>query len=314
MAKVLEIAEMDSSTSVLRWSAEVLRLRFEEVLSFRDQSLNSADIEGVHQMRVAIRRLRSALRDFSPFLSSPFLKECNKELKQLADTLGQARDQDVAIDALRKLVETTKSRRNKTRIEMKIEKLRTIREKTQKVLTQILDQSSLDELRVNFYAALRAFEETDQPSALTAREAGEQIISRSLREFCDLGPSLYDPFNCRDLHKLRIAAKRLRYAIELFTVFWGEKISPFAAEVANMQTYLGELHDCDIWIEDLSRRLRKEKEKTQIADFWLLSRFTKKRTRNYCAALLLWKNWRKNKFVKRLKGLLESVSEPCPES
>ena len=79
MTRTKEIIGIDSSTNALTWAIEVLRMYFEEVLALRENALNSADIEGVHQMRVAIRRLRSALRDFSPFLKSHFLKEFQKK-------------------------------------------------------------------------------------------------------------------------------------------------------------------------------------------------------------------------------------------
>ena len=47
--------------------------------------------------------------------------------------------------------------------------------------------------------------------------------------------------------EMRIAAKRLRYAIELFTVCWGARIAPFAEEIAEMQSFLGEVHDANGW-------------------------------------------------------------------
>lgn len=131
------------------------------------------------------------------------------------------------------------------------------------------------------------------------------MISNGLQEFCNLSESLYNPFNQTKLHELRISAKRLRYAIELFTTCWGERIQPFAKEISNMQTYLGELHDSDIWIENLSQRLSKKPDKKENADFWLLSKFTKKRTQNYRAALRLWSKWQRNNFLKRLQDVLQ---------
>jgi len=300
-----EIVAPDSSANALEWAAEVLQVRFDEVLILRDNALNSADIEGVHQMRVAIRRLRSALRDFSPLMKSQLLNRSRKELKRLADTLGNARDQDVALAALEKLRDRAKREKIKQEIEKKLEKRRNVREATQHELEKILNESSLNGLKEDFSKAIDdAVRKNKKLSELTAREAGREVISNGLQEFCDLSASLYDPFNCEKLHELRISAKRLRYAIELFTICWGEQISPFAKEITEMQTALGELHDSDIWIENLSRRLSKEKGKKRSADFWLLSKFIRNRTKHYRVALRLWSRWQKTKFIKRLRLVL----------
>lgn len=300
-----KVVGLDSTFNALDWAAGVLRLRFSEILNLRDNALNAAEIEGVHQMRVAIRRLRSALRDFSPLLKSQLLGEVKKELKQLADVLGSARDQDVAIAAVEKLHKNAKNETVKISLEKKIEKQRRRREKTQSTLAEILKESSLKNLHKDFDKAIDEAVRHGEKTPLTAKEAGCEVISKEVREFCDLSPSLYDPFNREKLHELRIAAKRLRYAIELFTVCWGEKIVPFAREITDMQTYLGELHDRDIWIENLSRRLNKKQGKKRSADFWLLSRFSKERTKNYRAALRLWSNWEKDKFIKKLQAVLD---------
>ncbi len=309
MTTAKEIAAPDTFANALDWAAEVLRVRFAEVLFLRGNALNAADIEGVHQMRVSIRRLRSALRDFSPLMKSSLLNQSKKELKRLADTLGNARDQDVAMAALEKLRDQANHEKIKQDIEKKLEKRRKLRKATQHELEKILAESSLSDLTEDFSKAIDdAIKKSKKLSELTASEAGREVISNSLLEFCDLSASLYNPFNCEKLHELRISAKRLRYAIELFTICWGEQISPFAKEITEMQTALGELHDSDIWIENLSQRLSQEKGKKRSADFWLLSKFTRNRTKHYRAALRLWSRWQKTKFIKRLRLVLTTDS------
>lgn len=307
MTKVKEIIEIDSSTNTFEWVAEILRRRFAEVLALRDDAFNTENIEGVHQMRVATRRLRSVLRDFSSLIDLHHLKKPKKELKRLADSLGNVRDQDVAITALEKLREKAKRQNIKNGIEKMIVKRQEIRENKQNSLMEILADSLIENLRDDFSKAIDDLvQKNEKTFNLVPKEAGREIIAKSLQEFCDLSESLYNPFNSEDLHKLRIAAKRLRYAIELFTFCWSEQITPFAKEITEMQTFLGELHDCDVWIENLRKRLSKAQDGKHQADFWLLSRFTKKRTKNYRAALRLWSKWRKNNFIKRLKAVLQT--------
>ena len=81
----------------------VLMTRFEELLSWREVALDWTDPEGVHSMRVASRRLRSALRDFTPYVRKRRLAPVLKRLKNLADALGEVRDHDVAVLGLEEM-------------------------------------------------------------------------------------------------------------------------------------------------------------------------------------------------------------------
>jgi CHAD domain-containing protein len=142
-------------------------------------------------------------------------------------------------------------------------------------------------------------------------EAGRDAVAVSLTELCDLGTSLYEPFNVERLHEMRIAAKRLRYAVELFTACWSDPIAGFAIEIAEMQSFLGEVHDCDVWLENLGARMRKrQKDTAQESEYkaaaWLLSEFIKNRTKNYRAALKLWSEWEADDFAERLRLIIQN--------
>ena len=125
-----------------------------------------------------------------------------------------------------------------------------------------------------------------------------------------MSTAIYDPFDDIELHDLRIAAKRLRYAIELFGVAWGDEIAGFAAELSKMQSFLGEVHDCDVWMATLTKSLKENgRSKTQNstkAAAWLLSKFVAKRSKEYRGALELWSEWQANGFVDRLRAILAS--------
>ena len=80
-----------------------------------------------------------------------------------------------------------------------------------------------------------------------------------LKELEQLSVGFYRPLDVKPLHKMRIAAKRLRYALELFDQCLGPEAVVFAKTVARLQTSLGELHDCDIWIETFGEQLEDAK-------------------------------------------------------
>lgn len=311
MAKAKEITGLDCAANALDWAATVLQVRFDEVVELRGGALNFSDIEGVHAMRVATRRLRSALRDFEPLLRKRAVKNVRKDLKKLADALGAVRDQDVAILALENLQIEAATEQIKNGIGQLLEERRTERETARMDLLEALAISNITILQENFTTALeKAVKQKKQSTAISFNQAGHQAVSAALAEFCDLGASIYEPFKIEALHEMRIAAKRLRYAVELFTACWGERITPFAEEIAEMQGFLGEVHDCDVWIENLGKRLGGKgqngaaNQNTRSAEMWLLSEFSKKRNKNYRSALQLWADWEANDFTGRLKTLM----------
>jgi CHAD domain-containing protein len=81
-------------------AARTIQTRTGEVFAHSSGVLDTSDIERVHDMRVATRRLRAALEVFRPSFPKPQFKEALREVKQLADALGARRDPDVALEAV----------------------------------------------------------------------------------------------------------------------------------------------------------------------------------------------------------------------
>src|SRR5512147_1118170 len=103
MAKAKKIRGLDGNAPATQSIRLVFITRFNELIEWRKTALDWSDPEGVHSMRVASRRLRSAMRDFLPYLPKRSFTPVIKQLKGLADALGGVRDQDVAIDALERI-------------------------------------------------------------------------------------------------------------------------------------------------------------------------------------------------------------------
>src|SRR5215213_8322656 len=98
MAKAKRIRGIDCNAPAPAGMKLVLVTRFAELQAWREAALDWTDPEGVHSMRVASRRLRSALRDFMPYIRKRPLAQMLKQLRSIADALGEVRDQDVAIE------------------------------------------------------------------------------------------------------------------------------------------------------------------------------------------------------------------------
>ena len=103
MAKAREIPELAEAPSFRAAGAAAVAVRAEEVFAHAEGVLDTGDIERVHDMRVATRRLRAVMEIFETAFPRKQHRAVLKDVKALADALGERRDRDVAIDAMTKI-------------------------------------------------------------------------------------------------------------------------------------------------------------------------------------------------------------------
>jgi CHAD domain-containing protein len=103
LAKARQIHGLSADGAYAAAAARIVAVRAQELVDHSGGVLDTGDIERVHDMRVATRRLRAALEVFEPCFPSRRLGEDLGEVKALADALGERRDRDVAIAALDEL-------------------------------------------------------------------------------------------------------------------------------------------------------------------------------------------------------------------
>jgi CHAD domain-containing protein len=97
MARARVIDGIDPHGSFRHAAHGAVRVRSAEVFEHAGRALDVHDIEGVHDMRVALRRLRATLELFAPCFPKRARREAIRELNQIADALGRRRDVDVQI-------------------------------------------------------------------------------------------------------------------------------------------------------------------------------------------------------------------------
>ena len=312
MAKAKRIKSLNCKSVASAGIKLVLLTRFHELSSFQEAALNWTDPEGVHSMRVASRRLRSALRDFVPYLRKRPLAPVLKQLRSIADSLGEVRDQDVAIAALEGMQSHAPADLN-AGLTPFIEARKQVREQARDELKAILETSELKELESEFMAGVDGATRASSPE-ITFLKMSQGIILERLKEFEALSNGLLNPFEIETLHDMRIAAKRLRYALELFQQCWGRSISGYAKRIARIQGALGELHDCDVWIESLGKHIinaRKHKQHAQVAALmWLLSHLVKLRTKHLRQAFARWREWETHEASEKLRAALLAAEGP----
>src|SRR5258705_6681030 len=161
MAKSKVISGIDCDAAAAEGIRPVLSSRLDEMCALRERALKWSDPEGVHDMRVASRRLRGALSDFMPFLRKRSLASSLKQIKTIADSLGQVRDQDVAITALENLA-TKAPAEVTTALGNFVDLRKTLRVKARRELAKTLSKELLRQLGSEFAVAIdRAA--TEQP-------------------------------------------------------------------------------------------------------------------------------------------------------
>jgi CHAD domain-containing protein len=100
VARAREVPGIDCGQPFAEAAARVVAVRSQEVIEHSRGVLDLADVERVHDMRVATRRLRAALEVFEPCFRGKRHRKAMKRVKAMADALGERRDRDVAIEFL----------------------------------------------------------------------------------------------------------------------------------------------------------------------------------------------------------------------
>ena len=151
MAKARDIPGIAHDATFREAAASAVEVRAEEVFSFRDRALDRTDIEGVHDMRVATRRLRAVMEIFAVCFPAKQHKRALREVKNLADVLGERRDPDVMIDGLEGVARKLASA-DRAGIRHLEETLREQQAGANERLAELLDQIERDRLRERLLA------------------------------------------------------------------------------------------------------------------------------------------------------------------
>ena len=199
------------------------------------------DPEAVHQARVATRKLRSNLRTFSSLLEAEWMNPLRSELGWLAMGLGAVRDREVLLERLReraKTLPTSDSRSASALLQVLAAEIDALRKK----LKADLDSQRYVDLLEQLVAAAHSaatLPDADQAAAGVL----PALATTPWRRLRSAVRQLPDPPTDPELHRIRILAKRARYAAEAVAPVAGPHADAFAKAAAKLQTVLGEHQD-----------------------------------------------------------------------
>ncbi len=256
--------KVDSSYRLL--AAKYFRKQARQLAEQLDGVRRAEDIEFIHRARVASRRLRAAMPMFGDCFDADLLKRWRKQIRRVTTGLGNARDNDVQIEFLCETLDSLQERACYPGIARLMVKLQRQRERLQAKVIAAIDRLEadgvLDEILTVTKEVLTEAKARDLgvQSDCSFTQTGRHILER-LDEMLPHQDSLADPAAHQEHHAMRIAAKGLRYTLEISKPVYSGQLDDSIVAMKNLQTLLGELHDCDVWSEHLDAFGAKEKKR-----------------------------------------------------
>jgi CHAD domain-containing protein len=193
-------------------------------------------IESLHQMRVATRRLRAVFRAAQPMFMPEWAASLGNELAWLSEFLGQARDLDVQIAYFNEEAVRLDARDRKPLAQF-VAYLQTQRERMQQMVLSELKSARYFELIRRLQQA--AHDPSVVDTAVTLHELARREFKKLRKAIRRMGPSP----NHAILHTIRIKAKRARYAAELALWSVGKPAARFVKQARAAQDLLGNFQD-----------------------------------------------------------------------
>ncbi|MFA7304326.1 MAG: CHAD domain-containing protein [Methanoregula sp.] len=244
---------------------------------------NGKDIEHIHRMRVASRRLRAALPLFAPCFSEKKFRSWVLEIKKITRALGEARDLDVQIEFLEEyiqrrphdppgtepspaLVPVPESEKSTPpdAILLLVSRLQqrrgTLQKKVISALAGLERSHTIDEMQDVLREMMAVPPRTrPRPAMYGIPPVAAERISQGILDLFMYEPWVRNPDAVAEHHAMRIAAKRLRYMMEVYAPVYRRELKKPLARIKKIQTILGDMHDCDVWIDEVSLAIVKER-------------------------------------------------------
>ena len=259
--------ELDSGSTLGDAIATVLVQCFDHWTGNQAAALDGRDIEGVHQMRVGLRRLRAALGFFGPWLPPVQCEWLEREIRWLAKRLGAVRDLDVL------LAETIAPVRKARGQDKDLKALADLVRRSERCTTLVLT--------VGQWIAEGAWRGTGQgalrrPVAAAARPALDACLAGVMQ-----AGEGFETLDREGRHALRLQIKRLRYAIQFVGAAYGGGRA-MLRQLGALQDSLGAANDAALAEELLDKAIRgtgdKERRRltraTGLVAGWWLARST----------------------------------------
>lgn len=228
-------------------AAAILGVKLPEVLHY-EKPARAGDVDGIHDMRVAAKRLREAVRVLKPALPEGARETLLKQVERLNDSLGQVRDRDVIGEAFA----TIRQRDPRaTPLDGLCAHLAAEREAYHRELLAFLKKLQASGFASFYAAVMQEMAELPPEGQPTIMAFAREAVGARLADVVANWEAARRPWESEAFHRQRIRVKKLKYAIEPFTTLLPEDLVPIYGQIADLQELMGLVHDCDVQQEVL---------------------------------------------------------------
>ncbi len=250
---------------------KILHFHFGRMLDNEDGTRQGEDIEALHDMRVATRRMRAAFQVFDPYYKDEAIKRYIKGLRRTGRVLGSVRDLDVLLEKARAFGETLPPEMQASFAPL-VTHWEVARDVARRQMLEYLDSATYREFAEQFEEFLTMPGEgamdvpAGEPVPFLVRHVAPQLIYERYEAVRAYDAVLPDA-PLTTYHQLRIDFKRLRYALEFFKEVLGPEATALIKQATALQDWLGELQDAHVAEgligEFLAQQQKRSKKKQQ---------------------------------------------------
>jgi CHAD domain-containing protein len=262
----------EKHTQTLSTACTLIRKQTDKLAEHLAELGKTENIESLHQTRVVCRRLHEALVFFTDCFDPAYVEGWKKTTKKLLRQLSMPRDLDVQVEFLEQFIAGLDSEHRAVRpgIERLLLRQKQCRQKLQKQVVAAAKRFQKKHVLINI--RLQIDKSLYLSEIYPPPESREELLDRLIRY---VSPRLKDvqerqscidhPQDAEKHHRLRIAIKKLRYTVEIGNAILSDALTDYIESLKEAQTILGELHDCNVWIETI--RHFEEEEKQRMLDY-----------------------------------------------
>jgi CHAD domain-containing protein len=227
---------------------KILGFHFARMIANESGTRLGEDIEALHDMRVATRRMRVALELFGTFFKKKALKPYRNGLRNTGRALGRVRDLDVFSDKLKGYLES-QAEGERSGFEVFLSQWEARHTKAQSKLVRYLDSERYQAFAQGFGQFLNTpGGGAKRPKALQPTLARDvaPIMTYERLAAVRVYEGLIENATVEELHSLRIQLKKLRYLVEFLADVLGPEREEVVRAIKDLQDHLGNLNDADV--------------------------------------------------------------------
>ncbi len=311
--------KVNKDIRIQKYVSENILANTQNLLQILERIQTRHEIEDIHDLRVVSRRIRIALSIFNKFFPRRKVKTWEDTIRTITRKFGKTRDLDVQVEFLESLLATVSDRHLRAgvlRVHLRlVQKRKKKNRSVGKRSDDLLKNQNILAMQGTMQEIIQTNNEDGYPPDLY--QLAFHTIYTALDQFLYYEVFIHHPENIHELHLMRIAAKRLRYTLEIFLPLYQGKLEEFLNTMKIVQQKLGLIHDCDVWIAFIPIFMESEKQRTLryygrssalkrlVPGFNYIEQNRQvERDRIYADFIQDWQKWRTEEIWLRLRELI----------